>query len=315
MAVRIGTRGSALALWQANHIKSLLEPRLGPIELQIIKTSGDRNQSDPLSKIGAAAGGKGLFVKEIEEALLDRSVSLAVHSSKDLPSVLPAGLVLVAFPEREDPRDALLSKSGNTLAALPQKAVIGTSSLRRMSQLKAARPDLVCTDLRGNVDTRIRKFDEGKYDAIVLAVAGLKRLGFAGRIAGYLGPPEMIPAVGQGALAIEMREDDPLRAQVTAALDHPDTRAAVECERAFLATMDGGCTIPVAAHARVEGGRLSLEGLIASPFDTVIAGASERLVRGTETGEIKDASAMGRRLAESLLARGGREILAAVRGG
>lgn len=305
--VRIGTRGSALALWQANHIKALLEPVLGPIELTIIKTSGDKNQTDPLSKIGASAGGKGLFVKEIEEALLDRSVSIAVHSSKDLPSVLPDGLLLAAFPPREDPRDALLSKGGNTLGSLPKGAVIGTSSLRRMTQIKAVRPDLECADLRGNVDTRVRKLDEGGYHAIVLAVAGLKRLGFAHRISGYLGPPEMIPAVGQGALGIEMRADDPLREKVAAALDHPQTRAAVEAERSFLATLEGGCTIPVGAYAQVDSaGRLSIEGLIASPTT---------IVRGTDAAAMSDAAVLGRRLAENLLAKGGREILELIRSG
>lgn len=308
-SVKIGTRGSALALWQSNHVKALLEPVLGPIELVIIKTSGDKNQSDPLSKIGAAAGGKGLFVKEIEEALLDRSVSIAVHSSKDLPSVLPKGLSIAAFPEREDPRDALVSKGGISLAELKKGANVGTSSLRRLAQLKAMRPDLVCSDLRGNVDTRLRKLDEGQHDAIVLAVAGLKRLGFAHRITGYLGPPEMIPAVGQGALGIEMRDDDPLRAKVAAALDHAATRAAVECERAFLAQMEGGCTIPVAAHATVADGRVSVEGLIASPGD------GRNIVRGAEAGDVGQAASLGRTLAESLLSRGGREILEALSGG
>ena len=311
MAIRIGTRGSALALWQANHVKARLEPVLGPIELEIIKTTGDRNQTDPLSKVG----GKGLFVKEIEEALLEKRVSIAVHSAKDLPSVLPEGLVIAAFPEREDPRDALLVRHGGkaTLASLPTGARVGTSSLRRMAQLKAAREDLVTADLRGNVDTRIRKLDAGEFDAIVLAVAGLVRLGFGDRIGGHLGPPEMIPAVGQGALGIEMRGDDPLLAKVAGALDHPATRSAVEAERAFLATLEGGCTVPVAAHASLSGERLELEGLIASPFDEPVPGSSARAIRASRSGDPADAVELGRGLAETLLRHGGREILDAVR--
>jgi hydroxymethylbilane synthase len=303
--IRIGTRGSALALWQANHVRDRLTQALGEtVELEIIKTSGDKNTEQPLSQIGAAAGGKGLFVKEIEEALLDRRVHVAVHSAKDLPSTLAPGLAIAAYPEREDPRDALLTRGPASLKALPKGAKIGTSSLRRLAQLKSLRPDLEFLDLRGNVDTRVRKLDEGKYDAIVLAVAGLKRMGLGARITCVL--DDLVPAVGQGSLAIETRAGEPILERVRGALDHPPTRFAVEAERGFLARLEGGCTIPVAAHATVAGSRVSLEALIGAPGGT-------KIVRGKSEGESAKAAEIGRALAEKLLAEGGREILDAIR--
>ena len=311
--MKIGTRGSALALWQANWVRDRLQPVFGTVELEIIKTSGDRNQTDPLSKIGAGAGGKGLFVKEIEEALLDRRVDIAVHSSKDLPSVLPHGLTLVAFPEREDPRDALITRDPkhDSLKKLAKGAKVGTSSIRRMAQIAVSHPNLTFADLRGNVDTRLRKLDEGQYDAIILAAAGLKRLGFAERIRAYLDPSEVLPAIGQGALGIEMRADDPLRDAVTRALDHTPTRWAVTAERAFLAKMEGGCQVPVAAHATVNGDRLDLTGLIVAPPGP--SPENVRRIRSSSGGPVADAAKIGTSLAASMLLHGGREILDALR--
>ena len=305
--IRIGTRGSALALWQANHVKARLEQALGEkVELEIIKTSGDKNTERPLAEIGAAAGGKGLFVKEIEEALLDRRVSVAVHSSKDLPSKLADGLAIAAFPEREDPRDALLVRGGaKSLEALPRGAKVGTSSLRRIAQLKSLRADVETLDLRGNVDTRVRKLEDGRYDAIILAIAGLKRMGLAARANALIPTEQMLPAVGQGAIAVETRAGDEVAARVARALDHEPTRRAVEAERAFLATLDGGCQVPVAAHATLDGGELRLRGLIGA--------ADGRVVRGVRRGKAADGPALGRALGEELLAKGGRALLDASR--
>ncbi len=322
-SVRIGTRGSALARWQANHVKERLERALGiEIQLSIIATAGDMS-SRPLPEIGSAAGGKGLFVKEIEEALLDGRVSIAVHSAKDLPSVETDGLRLAAFLEREDPRDAFLTRDGSGLAGLPRGARVGTSSLRRMAQVRSRRPDVALIDLRGNVDTRVRKLDEGRYDGIVLALAGLKRMGLAGRASEILDLEPMLPAVGPGAMAVETRADDPLARRIAAAMDHPPTRAAVEAERGFLATLNGGCQLPVAAHARVDGAVLRLDALIAAPWNGAgapVSAAEARdsaaaIVRGSRSGPVDAPTALGRSLAEELLARGGAEILAAVHAG
>ncbi|HBY60969.1 MAG TPA: hydroxymethylbilane synthase, partial [Solibacterales bacterium] len=239
----IGSRGSALALWQANWIKGRLESMGEECRIQVIKTTGDKIQNVPL----AQAGTKGLFTKEIEEALLAGSIDLAVHSLKDLPTVLPDGLTLAAVPEREDPRDALV---GRPLAALTAGARVGTSSLRRAAQVRALRPDLAVESIRGNVDTRLRKLDEGQFDAILLAAAGLRRLGWADRIAQTFDPHEMCPAAGQGALAIETRGDGGPGHQVCARLNHQPTQQAVLAERAVLAAMGGGCQVPIGAHAR-----------------------------------------------------------------
>src|SRR6266581_3044034 len=249
----IGSRGSQLALWQARWVQGRLAALGMESCIEIIKTTGDRITSVPLSSVG----GKGLFTKEIEEALLARQVDLAVHSLKDLPTAIPAGLQITAIPEREDPRDAIV---GRRLAELSKGARVGTSSLRRSAQLRRMRPDLQVESVRGNVDTRLRKLDEGQYAAIVLAAAGLMRLGWSGRIAEALEPAVMCPAVGQGALAVETRAGE----NVCQRLDHGETRAAVTAERAVLSALGGGCLTPIGAHARVAGDRLHLLAIVLS---------------------------------------------------
>lgn len=310
----IGTRGSALALWQAKHVQALLGPALGAtIDLEIIKTSGDKNTAQPLAEIGAAAGGKGLFVKEIEEALLDRRVDIAVHSAKDLPSSLAAGLAIAAFMEREDPRDALLVRAGvaaHSLGELPPESVVGTSSLRRAAQLLSLRPDLRLADLRGNVDTRVRKLEEGNYDAIVLAHAGLKRMGLAARITQLFDVKEMIPAVGQGAIGIEVRAGEPIESRIRQALDDAPTRIALEAERGFLAALGAGCTLPIAAHARAAGAEFSIEGLIAERPSGTDPRKGLKVVRSAMRGDGARARAVGEALANELLEKGGRALLA-----
>jgi hydroxymethylbilane synthase len=293
----IASRGSQLALWQARWVQSQLAALGHEARIEIIRTTGDKITDVPLAKVGT----KGLFTKEIEEALLDGSADLAFHSLKDLPTELPAGLVLAAIPEREDPRDAIV---GRTLAQVAPGATIGTSALRRAAQLRALRPDLVIESIRGNVDTRLRKLDEGRYDAIVLAAAGLKRLGAADRIAEIFDPSQMCSAVGQGALAIETRAEgrgfDAVRP-----LDHAPTHAATDAERGVLAALGGGCQVPIGAYATVTGDRLHIHALVASPDGTEI-------IRGDSEGAITHAASIGRALGEDLLARGGRRILDAV---
>ena len=255
-----------------------------------------------LPKLGEQ--GKGLFTKELEDALFDRRVDLAVHSLKDLPTELPAGLHIGAICEREDVRDALVARGAiRSFNELPQRALVGTSSLRRQAQLRAARSDLVIEPVRGNVDTRLRKLDNGQYDAIVLAAAGLHRLGYANRITEHLNEDLMLPAVGQGALAIETREDDAATAEIIRALNHETTRLACTAERAFLKGLGGGCLVPIAANAKIEAGVLTLKGLVASPD------GSEG-VRGEQRGSSHDAEPIGRQLADELLARGAARILA-----
>ncbi|MFZ5876259.1 MAG: hydroxymethylbilane synthase [Nitrospirota bacterium] len=296
----IGTRGSMLARWQAEWVKARLQaahPGLD-VSLTIIKTTGDKILDVPLAKVG----GKGLFVKEIEEALLDGSVDLAVHSMKDVPTALPAALHLTAVPRREEPFDALLSRDAVPLAKLPAGAVIGTSSLRRQAQLLAHRPDLTIVSLRGNLDTRLRKVTDGAMDAIVLAAAGLRRLGWADRITEVLPPAVCLPAIGQGALGIECRREDARVNALARALDDPDTRACVDAERAFLTRLEGGCQVPIAAHAALDGDRLTLDGLIAGV-------RGERVLRESMTGARQDGPRLGRELAERLLTRGGEAIL------
>jgi hydroxymethylbilane synthase len=256
LSFTIATRGSALALWQANHVRDrllALEPSL-MIELLILKTTGDLIQDRPLAEVG----GKGLFVKEIEEALLDRRADIAVHSMKDVPAELAPGLTMAAISEREDPADALITRTGGGLAELPAGARLGTSSLRRACQLKALRPDLEIVPLRGNVPTRIRRLDDGALDAIVLAAAGLRRLGYEGRISQRLDPETVsIPAAGQGALGIETRAGDGGTIQLLRdSCQHDDDATCVTAERAFLAELFGGCQAPMAAHARLDGDRL-----------------------------------------------------------
>ncbi len=295
----IGSRGSQLALWQAKWIAARLAERGQETRIEIIKTTGDKITDVPLAKVGT----KGLFTKEIEEALLDGRIDLAVHSLKDLPTEVPAGLTIAAIPEREDPRDALV---GVTLKNLTAGAKIGTSSLRRAAQLRVIRKDLRIESVRGNLDTRVRKLDEGQYEAIVLASAGLTRLGWAHRIAEILSPEVMCPAVGQGALGVETRVTGSAP-DICSALDHAATRTAVTAERAVLASLGGGCQVPIGAHAQVSGGIVQLIGVVISPD-------GERVVRKSDQGAVADAENLGRRVGAALLADGAREILEQVYG-
>lgn len=297
----IGTRGSQLALWQANWVKSTLETRFPEltVELQIIKTKGDKILDVPLAKVG----GKGLFVKEIEEAILDRRLDLAVHSMKDMPSEIPAGLCIGAVPGREEPTDVLISKQGVGLDQLKKGARIGTSSLRRAAQLRHIRPDLEICSLRGNLDTRLKKLEHEDYDAIVLAAAGVIRLGLTERISQFLNPELMLPAVGQGALCIEIREDDPVVGRLVAALDDPATHTVVRGERAFLKRLEGGCQVPIAAHGALNGETFELTGLVAD-LD------GQTVIKEHLTGPAAESGRIGVQVAEQLLARGAGPILA-----
>lgn len=297
----IATRGSRLALWQAEHVKSLLEALDEElrVSLNIIKTKGDIIQDVPLSKVG----GKGLFVKEIEEALLERRADLAVHSIKDVPMQLPKGLILGCVPQRETPTDCLLSEKYSDLDSLPYGAHVGTSSLRRQAQLLAIRPDLRISSLRGNVDTRLNKLEQGDYDAIVLASAGLKRLGLKTRHMHQLKVDSFLPAVGQGAIGIECRENDHELLALLTNLEDRETRVCVDAERAFLAGLEGGCQVPIAGHALlVDKETIYLEGLVAE-----VDGS--HILRGHNEGHTSRALALGQGLAEDLLQRGGRVIL------
>ncbi len=296
----IGSRGSQLALWQARWIQARLEALGAECRLEIIHTTGDKITDVALSKVGT----KGLFTKEIEEALLSGAIDVAVHSLKDMPTELPAGLVLAAIPEREDPRDALI---GRRLSELAQGARVGTSSLRRAAQLRAARPDFQIENIRGNLDTRLRKLDEGQYDAIVLASAGLRRLGWEKRITEVLEPGFMCPAVGQGALAVETRSDGGAAQQLCAKLEHETTRVAVTAERAVLASLGGGCQVPIGAHATVEGAMVHVRAIVVSPDGT-------KIVRVEGSGPASQAAQLGQSLGGQLLGKGGREILEAVYG-
>jgi hydroxymethylbilane synthase len=263
--LRIGTRGSPLALVQARMVKAKLCEAFGidadDIELVVIRTSGDIIQDRPL----AEEGGKGLFTKEIEEALLQGAVDLAVHSAKDMPTLSQPGLMLAACLQREDPRDAFISRKAKSLASLPRGATLGTASLRRQAIAMRARPDLRVVPLRGNVETRLRKLDNGQVDATILALAGLKRLGLADQATRIMNPEEFLPAVGQGAIGIETRQDNTHVRDMLARIDHADTSTAVACERAFLAALDGSCKTPIAGHATLAGDALNFRGLIAKP--------------------------------------------------
>ncbi len=296
----IGTRGSALAIWQAEWIQSRLrelEPGLA-VSLKRIKTTGDRILDSPLAMIG----GKGLFVKEIEEALARGEIDLAVHSMKDVPTSLPVGMEILSIPAREDPRDALISRNGISLEKLRNGARIGTSSLRRQAQMLYARPDFQVSILRGNVDTRLRKLDAGEYDAILLAAAGLRRLGLEQRITEFLSYEVCLPAISQGALGLEGRADDRFVRELVLRLEDRSTRMAVTAERGFLERLEGGCQVPIAAHATVGDQTMTLRGLIASVD-------GHRLIQGSSEGPIGDAKKIGVALAERLLSQGGREIL------
>jgi len=303
--VIIASRGSQLALWQSNWVRSNLE-RLNPglgVEIKIIKTKGDLILDQALPELGAA--GKGLFTRELEEEMLDGRADLAVHSLKDLPTDLPEGLGIGAISEREDVRDALVAREGiMSFAELPYGAVVGTSSLRRQSQMLSVRPDIKVVPIRGNVDTRLRKLDEKQFDAIVLAAAGLHRLDRGHRITQYLSESFLLPAVGQGALGIETRSQDERINNMVKRIDHAPTRFACEAERAFLTGLGGGCLVPIAALARASEGEVTINGLVAK------ADGSE-VIRGKETGAARSASEIGGRLAEKLLGQGAKALLEA----
>jgi hydroxymethylbilane synthase len=298
--LRIGTRGSKLALWQAEWVKSrLVATHAGlRVELVKIKTSGDMILGVPLAKIG----GKGLFVKEIENALLEGRIDLAVHSMKDVPILIPQGLMLYAVTEREDPFDVTVSKNGRVLSDLPPNARIGTSSLRRQAQLLHFRSDLEVVSIRGNLDTRLRKLAEQNLEAIILASAGLKRMGLSDRVTERIPPEICLPAIGQGVLAIETRERDRKVHDLVAFLNDSETAIAMEAERSFLKRLEGGCQVPIAAYARRVDGELEIEGMVASVD-------GKKMVRRTERGKPNEAEALGTRLAETLLSLGGDEIL------
>jgi hydroxymethylbilane synthase len=288
--LRIGTRGSPLALVQARMVAARLASALGKgedaFELVVIRTTGDVIQDRSL----AEEGGKGLFTKEIEDTLLDGRIDLAVHSAKDMPTVLPAGLMLTACLEREDARDVFISRKAGSIAELPQGATLGTTAPRRQAIAKRARPDLRIVPLRGNVETRLRKFDDGEVDATILAIAGLKRLGLAERATKIMSAEEFVPAAGQGAIGIETRQDDTRTRELLARIDHADTSTAVACERAFLAELDGTCKTPIAGHAILSGGMLQFRGLIAKPdgsaaHETAAAGGRDNAIAiGADAG-------------------------------
>ena len=298
--IRIATRGSKLALWQAHHISDLLRAHYPGIivELNIIKTKGDKILDVPLAKIG----GKGLFVKEIEEALLAGEADIAVHSMKDVPAELPEGLKLGIIPEREVPTDCFLSATYPSIASLPVGARVGTSSLRRQTQLMALRRDLCILSLRGNLDTRVGKLMAGEFDAIIVAMAGMNRLGLTAPHMQELAPPEFYPAVAQGALGIEYRTDRPELDELLAFLDHAPSRVCVEAERAFLFGLDGGCQVPIAGFATLSGSRITLTGLVADL-------CGERVIRQESTAEAHAALDLGASVAKAVLAQGGQEIL------
>lgn len=297
--LRIGSRGSQLALWQANYIRNLLQERGHEAEIEIIRTTGDKIADVPLSQVGA----KGMFIKEIEEALAGERIDLAVHSLKDLPADLSPAFELAAIPAREDPHDVLCSIRFGGVKELPPQARVGTSSLRRQAQLKAIRSDLEIISLRGNVDTRLRKLIAGEYDAVILAAAGVHRLGKWEFVRQVIPAGELCPAAGQGALAVEIRADDLTMQQHLAFLDHAETRVATSCERALLTKLGGGCQVPIGALAEMRGATLHLDAVVARPDGT-------KVVR--ESGEGADAVALGESVGAALLERGGAEILAEV---
>jgi hydroxymethylbilane synthase len=299
--LRIGSRGSQLALWQANHISALLRDRGNDVEIEIIHTTGDKITDVALAKVGT----KGMFTKEIEEALAAGRVDLAVHSLKDLPTELPKGFEIAAVTEREDARDAFCSVHFAKLDDLFAGARVGTSSLRRQAQIKALRPDLEVHPLRGNVDTRLRKLEEEEYDAVILASAGLKRLGKTDLIKEIISADIMCPAAGQGALGIEIRQDDAKTRELLAFLDNPSARAATTCERALLNSLGGGCQVPIGAYAEMRDGRLHLESVVADPDGSTV-------LRDSRDGD--DPEQLGKDAGASLLARGGDAILEAVYG-
>ncbi len=303
MRVRIGTRKSKLALWQANFVKDFLERSWSvSVELVKITTTGDKILDSPLAKIG----GKGLFVKEIEQALLEGRIDLAVHSLKDVPMVIPSGLEIATITKRESPYDVLISSNGKGLMQLEEGSRVGTSSLRRQVQIKRRRPDLRVEVLRGNVDTRMRKLREGHYDAIVLAHAGVRRMGYESDITEVL--EDFIPAVGQGCLAIEIREDDQRIRELVAPLDHRESHLSALCERAFLRRLEGGCQVPIGAMAKVKNGTVEIRGFLSDLEGT-------KFLEGTVRSPVDDPERAGVSLAEELLEKGGQAILKKIYGG
>jgi hydroxymethylbilane synthase len=297
--LRIGTRGSLLAKWQAEHVRKQLFAGAGvETEIVIIKTSGDKQQMSPLSEIG----GKGIFIKELEEALLEETIDLAVHSVKDVPTDTPSRLMFPAVCRREDVRDCLVAANGATIASLRQGARVGTGSLRRQAQLRHSRPDLDVRDLRGNVDTRLRKVESGEYEAVMLAKAGLDRLGWSGRITETLSPEVFLPAVGQGAIAVECRLKDTEAAEVVAGLDDAESRTAIIAERSLLAALHGGCQVPLGAWARMERGELVMEACVCS-VDGV------QYIKQRATSSPEQAAELGGRMATLLIEAGAQSIL------
>lgn len=303
--IRIGSRGSALALWQAEWVTSELEKKYPGliVALTKIKTTGDKILDVPLAQVG----GKGLFVKEIEEAMLSDEIDIAVHSMKDVPTLFPDGLHLGAITKREDPRDALLSRNNVSFHYLPNGAKVGTSSLRRQAQLLHVRPDFSIHQLRGNVDTRLRKLKEGRFDAIILAAAGVKRLGIEENVTEYLDPAISLPAIGQGALGIECRVDDRELNDLISFFNHRDSRTCVTGERALLRRLEGGCQVPIACYGRIQSGALHLTGLVGSVDGT-------RIIKDSIEGAPDKAEKLGVMLAEKLLAQGADVILREVYG-
>lgn len=299
----IGTRGSKLALWQSEYIKAKVHEVTGlPVDLKIIKTTGDKILDVPLAKVG----GKGLFTKELEVELMAGTVDLCVHSMKDVPTELPEGLFIAAMPERVDPRDAMVSGAGYDLDSLPQGAKLGTSSLRRRSQVKALRPDLNIVDVRGNLDTRMTKAENGELDAVILASAGITRMGWAERITHYISCEQMVSAVGQGAIGIEIREDDEFMRHVMEQIGHPATMECVTAERIVMNKLDGGCQVPIGAYARIEGDRMIMDGFVGSVDGT-------NVLRTQLEGSVEDPIGLGDRMVAALLEMGASKVLADVR--
>ncbi|OCH01477.1 hydroxymethylbilane synthase [Aliivibrio fischeri] len=300
LPVRIATRKSPLALWQAHFVKDALQAAHPGLEVELVTmvTKGDIILDTPLAKVG----GKGLFVKELEVAMLEGRADLAVHSMKDVPVEFPEGLGLVTICEREDPRDAFVSNTYNNIDELPQGAVVGTCSLRRQCQLKEARPDLIIKELRGNVGTRLQKLDDGNYDAIILACAGLIRLGLEDRIKSAIEPEQSLPAVGQGAVGIEARLDDDRLRALLEPLNHPETANRVLCERAMNNRLEGGCQVPIGSYSLIDGDQIWLRALVGEPDGSV-------MIRGEVSGPVSDAEALGTKLADQLLNDGAKEIL------
>ena len=299
-AIRIATRTSPLAMWQAEHVAARLEAAHPGLEVELVgmTTKGDKILDTPLAKIG----GKGLFVKELEVGMLNDVADIVVHSMKDVPVAFPEGLGLAVILEREDPRDAFVSNDYDSLDALPQNARVGTASLRRQTQIQSSRPDLEILPLRGNVNTRLKKLDNGDYDAIILAAAGLIRLGFNNRVRGFIEPDQSLPAIGQGAIGIECRTDDKRTLDLLAPLHHEETAIRVAAERAMNERLNGGCQVPLAGYATLDGDNLTLSGLVGRPDGSLI-------LREQISGPAEDAESIGVRVAESLLSQGADEIL------